>query len=354
MTDFPGVSYIMPVLNEADYLADAVRSVLNQDYSGTKELVLALGPSTDTTDEVARALADSDPRIILVDNPQGPTPIALNLAVKASTQPVVIRVDAHSDLPENYTRRGVETLYRVGAYDVGGLMDARGRNPRQRAIAAAYNSPLGFGGAAYHSGAPEGPAESAYLGIFRREVFDEVGMFDESMWRAQDWELCHRIRAAGYKVWFDPSLKVGYYPRETFRALMSQSFASGTWRAEIARRHKDGESIRHAIPPMMVLGVSLGVVAAVALPLIGKELSTGPKYAVRALAAVPVLYLGLSVVGALRSQAQTLKEKLLTAIAFPTIHFSWAFGYIRGRIFGSKGIADRGRVKSVDHGRVKK
>src|SRR5690606_38367753 len=125
MREIPGVSYIMPVLNEAGYLAEAVASILAQRYTGQKELVLALGPSSDSTNEVAQKLADNDPRIVLVNNPMGRTPIALNLAVRASSLPIVIRVDAHSELPPHYTQRGIETLYRVNAHDVGGLMDAK-------------------------------------------------------------------------------------------------------------------------------------------------------------------------------------------------------------------------------------
>ncbi|MCW4466203.1 glycosyltransferase family 2 protein [Glutamicibacter sp. MNS18] len=345
MTELPGVSYVMPVLNESAYLEEAVSSILNQDYPGQKELVLALGPSTDDTNDVARRLAEKDERIILVDNPKGRTPSALNLAVEASTMPVIARVDAHSELPRNYTKRGVETLYRVGAYDVGGLMDARGRTPLQRAIAAAYNSPFGFGGAAYHSGAPEGPAESAYLGIFRREVFEDIGMYDESMWRAQDWELCHRIRSAGHKVWFDPELKVGYYPRETFSALAAQSFASGTWRAEIARRYSNGQSLRHALPPLMVAGVTAGSIAAIVASFVNGTRNPVAKRALAALSLAPALYGAFVAVAGLKSNASTLKEKALTAAVFPSIHFPWAIGYIRGRVFGAQGTVDKGRVK---------
>lgn len=345
MKSFPGVSYVMPVLNESKYLAGAVASILDQEYAGEKEVVLALGPSVDDTSEVARRIAATDARVILVDNPQGRTPVALNLAIKASSNPIVLRVDAHSELPAEYTRRGVETLYRVGAHDVGGLMDARGRSPLQRAIAAAYNSPVGFGGAAYHSGAPEGPAESAYLGIFRREIFEAVGYYDESMWRAQDWELCHRIRSAGYKVWFDPELKVGYFPRDSFRALVAQSFASGTWRGEIARRYSNGKSLRHHLPPLMVLGVGVGIAAAAVRSRTDREKRPILRVVLDASSLLPVAYVGATLFAGIRGQARTLREKLLTSLAFPAIHFPWAFGYMRGRLLGAHGTVDRGRVK---------
>lgn len=345
MTELPGVSYVMPVLNEAEYLEDAVGSILTQDYDGDKELIIALGPSTDDTDEVAQRLAASDPRLILVDNPLGRTPIALNLAIRKSSHPIIMRVDAHSELPANYTSRGVETLYRVGAHDVGGLMDARGKTPVQRAIAAAYHSKFGFGGPAYHSGAPEGEAESAYLGIFRREVFDEVGFYDENMWRAQDWELCLRIRQAGHKVWFDPELKVGYYPRDNFVALARQSFASGTWRGEIARRFPEGKSLRHDIPPLLLAGVGIGSVALILAPLTRGRVSRPVQSLVYLAASAPMVYAAATVAAGLASKGENLKEKLLTAAAFQSIHLPWAAGYLKGRIFGAAGTLDKGRVK---------
>lgn len=345
MTEFPGVSYVMPVLNEEDYLREAVSSILTQRYAGEKELVIALGPSTDRTNEVARELAQSDSRISLVENPLGRTPIALNLAIRKSSHPIIMRVDAHSELPANYTRRGVETLYRVGAHDVGGLMDARGRTPVQRAIAAAYHSKFGFGGPAYHSGAPEGEAESAYLGIFRREVFDEVGFYDENMWRAQDWELCLRIRQAGHKVWFDPELKVGYYPRDNFVALARQSYASGTWRGEIARRFPEGKTLRHDIPPLLLAGVGIGSVALILAPLTRGRVSRPVQSLVRLAASVPMVYATATVAAGLMSKGENLKEKLLTAVAFQSIHVPWAAGYLKGRIYGAAGTLDKGRVK---------
>src|SRR5690554_798712 len=106
----PSVSYIMPVLNEEEYIEPAVASVLGQEYEGAQELILALGPSTDSTSAIAHSLAKNDSRIRLVDNPKKNIPIALNLAIAASNHPVIIRVDAHSSLSPNYTRDAIDSL----------------------------------------------------------------------------------------------------------------------------------------------------------------------------------------------------------------------------------------------------
>ena len=84
LPEFPAVSYVMPVLNEASHLAQAVHAVLGQEYPGEQELVLALGNSSDATDEVAGELAASDSRVKLVHNPRNDIPIGVNLAIAAS------------------------------------------------------------------------------------------------------------------------------------------------------------------------------------------------------------------------------------------------------------------------------
>ncbi|NKX49832.1 glycosyltransferase family 2 protein [Arthrobacter deserti] len=344
----PGVSYIMPILNEAAHIEDAVRSILAQDYPGPKEIVLALGPSTDGTNEIVARLQAEEPRLRSVPSPTGRTPAGLNLALEASRYPVIVRVDAHTELEPRYTARGVATLRRTGAADVGGLMDAQGRAPFQRAVAAAYGSPLGLGGAAYHSGAPEGPAESAYLGVFRREALDAVGHFEESLWRGQDWDMCLRLRQAGYDVWFDPELKVTYWPRATWGKLVRQFYAAGIWRAELARRHKEGKSVRHFLPPVLVAGLAAGAASGV-LSATGatRRWPAWLKVPANAAALVPGLYAaGLAYAAATLKQDLSRPERLRLLAVLPGIHISWGLGYLRGRLLGAAGTVDTSRRKS--------
>ncbi len=254
----------MPVLNEARYLRRSVASTLSQEVPGPVEIVLALGPSTDATNVIARELAASDDRIVLIENAAADIPVGLNLAIRASRYPTIVRVDAHSELAPGYTRRALDTLRRTRAANVGGVMSADGRSPFQRAVARAYNSRVGLGGGAYHGGSHEGPAESAYLGVMRRAVLEEVGLFDESIRRGEDWELNLRIRRAGYRVWFDPTLSVVYWPRESWTRLVRQFRATGAWRGELVRRYGRGNSLRYFAPPALLAASGISVVTAVA------------------------------------------------------------------------------------------
>lgn len=125
----PGVSYVMPVLNEVQHIEAAINSLTAQDYAGDFEIILALGPSVDGTNDIVSAMAAADPRIRRIDNELGSTPGGLNVAIRASVKPVVIRVDAHWVFPPDYTRVAVRTLLETGADNVGGIMKAVGVTP---------------------------------------------------------------------------------------------------------------------------------------------------------------------------------------------------------------------------------
>lgn len=304
----------MPVLNEERHLRAAVRSILDQDYPGELEVVLALGPSRDRTDQVAAALA-ADPRVSTVASPSGRTPNALNLAVAASRFPVVARVDGHSLLPFGYLRRAVELLDETGADNVGGLMSARGGTDFEHAVAQAMTSRIGVGNAPFHVGGEEGPADTVYLGVFRRAALDRVGGYDETFARAQDWEMNFRIRASGGLVWFSPTLSVSYRPRSTLSGLARQYFHYGRWRRQVMRSHVGSVNLRYLAPPTAMLGVLAGLVLSTFVTLWALTL--------------PVGYLVLVLGGTLLSgRGLPRKSRVALPLVLVTMHMSWAAGFL--------------------------
>ncbi|HXH32809.1 MAG TPA: glycosyltransferase family 2 protein [Plantibacter sp.] len=333
----PGVSYVMPVLNDARHVRAAVDSLLAQDYAGEIEVTIAVGPSIDGTTELVRQLQAADPRIHVLDNRVGSTPAGLNLAISASTHPIVIRVDAHSELPSDYARLAVETMLRTGAQNVGGIMDARGRTSFETAVARAYGSRVGLGGTPHHVGGLEGPADTVYLGVFDREMLVRVGMFDERIKRGQDWELNRRIKQAGGLVWFTPELRVVYRPRASISALARQFFSTGLWRGELSRSFPTRGTLRYFAPPVLVLGITIGTLLGLGGLL---QLAVG---------AVPWLLIGFAAPAAyalivlLSSVVVTGRDGLRTSlwmlVVLPCIHFCWGTGFVLGYFSLAKSIS---------------
>jgi glycosyltransferase involved in cell wall biosynthesis len=305
----------MPVRDEAPNLEAAVESVLAQEYPGRVELCLAVAPSSDGTERVAAELTSRHPEVCVVPNPAGTTPAGLNAAIRATTAPVVARVDAHAELCAGYLRRAVDTLRRTGAVNVGGIQLAEGTTPFEQAVAAAMSSRFGAGDAKFHYGGAEGPTDTVYLGVFQRPALEAAGGFDESLERNQDYELNIRLRQAGGTVWFDPALVVRYRPRGSLHALARQYFQYGQWKREVLRRHPGSLRWRQAIPPLATSAVAIGLLVAPRWP---KALMAPGGYAT-----------ALLVAAARAGRGQPGRAVRLMAI-LPTIHFAWSLGLVRG------------------------
>jgi GT2 family glycosyltransferase len=325
LDDWPAVSVVMPVYREERYLREAVQQVLDQDYPADVEVVIAVAP-TDPSWALAQALQRDDGRVRVVTNPNGSTPAGLNAALVAARHPIIVRVDGHSALPAGYMRRVVEMLRTTGADNVGGLMEARGTTAFEVAVASAMGSRVGVGGAPFRVGGREGPADSVYLGAFRRDTLAWLGGFDDALRRGQDWELNYRIRRAGGTVWFCPDLRVGYHPRSTMAGLLRQFHDSGRWRRAVAHRYPETLTARYLAPVLLVLGLVVAVVVGVT----AFAVPGSPAWA-RVLVLAPPLY-ALAVLGASWRVGRGLPRRARGAlpVVIAAMHLAWGTGFMRG------------------------
>ena len=308
-----GVSVVLPILNEERHLAESIHAILQQEYDGEFEVILALGPSIDRTNDIAAGLAKADPRVILVDNPTGRTAAGLNAAVAASRFPIIARIDGHAEVARTYLKDAVRLLHEHNAVNVGGVMAAVGRTPFERAVATAMRSVLGVGASRFHVGGQAGPADTVYLGTFRKDALIAAGGYDERFTRAQDWELNFRLRERGGTVWFDPSLIVTYRPRSTIKALAKQYFEYGRWRRAVVRSHKGSVNYRYLAAPFAVLVNAASIILGFSLsPLFFTPLA---------------LYLLTILVGGL-ALGKSLSEKIILPSVFATMHMVWGLGFL--------------------------
>ena len=314
---WPTVSVVIPVLNEEQHLRNSVEAILRQDYPGNFDVCLALGPSRDHTDDVARELTQRFANVRTVANPTGATPVGLNAAIRATSGEIVVRVDGHAVLPDGYITRAVETLQRTGAVNVGGVQLSEGTTPFERAVAIALSSPFGMGGARFHTGGTEGPVDTVYLGVFRRMAIEAVGLFDERLIRNQDYELNIRLRDAGGVVWFDPQLAVSYRPRPNLSRLARQYFEYGAWKRAVLRLHPGSLRIRQVVPPIAVVAMLAALIASPWLPIA---------------LVVPGIY-ALAVVAAsvVTGRRHGLGAIMRLLVIFPTMHMAWGLGFLLAR-----------------------
>jgi len=309
----PKISVILPVLNESKYLEEAVKAVLDQDFGGEIEIILAIGPSHDGTEVIAHSLAKADSRVVVVSNPTGRTAAGLNLAVAASRYSIIVRVDGHARIPRNYLSLAFEILKETGAVNVGGIMAAEGQTVFESSVARAMRSPLGVGSSRFHTGGGAASVDTVYLGAFRKQALIAVGGFDERFTRAQDWELNFRLRAVGGTIYFDPRLVVTYRPRSTVKALAKQYFEYGRWRRVVSRRHEGTINYRYLAPPFTVIGVvSSLILGAIVSPILF----------------LPALTYALFILIASAKIGKSFGEFVSLPLILLTMHMTWGIGFL--------------------------
>ena len=320
---------VIPVRNEVEGIEATLLSILRQDVSGHLEIIVADGMSDDGTRDVLDELRRRHPGLRVVDNPSGRTPAGLNIAMAASTGDVLVRCDGHAELDPGYIARAVSMLDMTGAANVGGVQRAKGHGSLQRAIAVSMSTVLGVGDARFHRGGKPGPVDTVYLGVFRRSVLEEVGTYDESLVRNQDYELNHRIRQAGHTVYFDPELQVTYRPRRTLGALASQYFQYGRWKRLVIGRNPGSLRWRQVVPPIFVVSLLVSII------LVGLRSPVG--------LVVPVAYaLGVALTVMWESVVRRDPAVALVAIVLPIMHVAWGSGFLLGRA-----DADEPRVGAI-------
>lgn len=313
----PSVSVVIPVWNSAATVESAVASVLTQDYKGDLEVILAEGGSSDGSRAVIEGIAAAEGQVRVVDNPAGITPAGLNAAILASRGEVIVRCDAHSQLPASYISGAVARLESTGAGVVGGIQDAQGDSPFERAVAYAMANPMGSGGAAYRSSGAAGIVETVYLGVFRRAALVDAGLYDETLLRNQDYELNHRISAAGHNVFFAPELSVTYRPRAGATALWRQYFGYGRFKRLVLRRSPGSLQLRQLAAPMLVVALVASIV-----------LAFTPLRLVAAI--VPLVYLAAVLAATVFELSQRRdRAAWLVAVVLPIMHVAWGLGFWR-------------------------
>jgi glycosyltransferase involved in cell wall biosynthesis len=315
------VSIIVPCRNEIRCIEECLASILAQESPpGGFEVIVADGMSEDGTREVIRKLSEGDHRVVLVDNPERVTPCGMNAGIRAARGQYIAILGAHSRYPLDYLHRCYEAAARTEADNVGGGAIAEGRGYVGRAIAAARHSPFGVGGARWHNPAYEGPVDTVFGGFYRREVFDRIGLFDESFVRNQDDEFNLRLVRAGGTIWLCPQVRSWYRPRESLRDLLRQYLQYGYWKVAVIRKHRLPASPRHLVPGAFVASLVLLTCLA---PFWGPALWA-------LLGLIGAYGLGLAVASLVTARRAGMDLLPVLPAVFWCYHFGYGYGFLRG------------------------
>jgi succinoglycan biosynthesis protein ExoA len=327
---WPRISTITPMLDEARHVDGLVADLAAQDYEGEVEVLVADGASTDGSVERLLAAADrAGLEVTILHNAAKWVAPGLNACVRRATGDPIIRLDCHTRYPADYLRKCVEALAETGAWCVGGVVVPVGETPVERALASAASSPFGGVGRTIrdvHAGRVD--SDIAYCGAFRREAFDRVGLFDETLVRNQDDELSLRLVRGGGRIVLDPAIRSYYRPRGSYRGAWRQYSEYGFWKIAVMAKHRRVPTARSVVPLAFVVSLislaSASVVSPVARRALGMEL---------------VMYGGCAVAfgAATLDTANGGWRQLPRIVAgFPTFHVAYGAGMLRGILVAAR------------------
>ena len=243
------VTVILPCRNERDSIERCVGSILSQERpKGNLEIIVVDGLSEDGTPELLARLAKEYPSLKVLTNPAQFMPAGVNIGIQAAQGRYIAIMGAHNRYASDYLSQSVRVLEDTKVDNVGGSMICEGGSHVQQAIALAHHSGFSVGGARWHDPEYEGPADTVFGGVYRREVFDRIGLFDEELVRNQDDEFNLRLVQQGGKIWHSPRIKSWYSPRRTLSALFRQYLQYGYWRVRVIQKRKAAASVRQFVP----------------------------------------------------------------------------------------------------------
>lgn len=324
--EWPRVSVVIPVRNEAAFIENNLEALRRQDYPAEKlEIVVADGRSDDATRDVVLAVAErwkqggaNGCRLVLVDNPERVMPAGTNAAIRASTGECVLLLGGHAELPVNYVRACVETLLESGADGVSGAVESVSAGAVGEAIAAAMSSPFGIGNSDFRTakGGDPIPADTIPFPMFRRTVYQRVGLYNPHMVRHQDYEFNYRVRQSGGRLLLLPGLRATYHVRSSLRALWRQYWQYGIWKGRFLRRYPASLRIRHLVPPLFAVALASAALLALFVPF-GRWLLLG----------LLTPYLGFVLLAALSfARAGRRRVAALAPLVLFCLHFGYGFG----------------------------
>lgn len=339
------VSLCVVAYNEEYFLPNLLTDLSNQTYPHEFiELVLIDGGSTDGTKKLMMAFAEENPAsfasIIVLDNEKRRQAAGWNIALMNSTGDVIIRIDAHASIPAEFTALNMNNLQNK-EFVSGGVRPCliEDNTPWKKTLLKTENSIFGSSIAKSKSGSKKGYVKTLFHAAYRREVFVDIGGFNENLLRTEDNEIHYRIRQAGYKFYFDPTIKSYQYARSSLKKMINQKYENGYWVGLTIGICPGGVSLYNLAPFAFVLGIIFTTI-----------LSAMHQWQLSAI--LWGLYLAFGVFNVIEANRNELFQPLtmLMPILFLILHVSYGMGTLIGLIqipWKKKQIEDCSNIEAI-------
>jgi glycosyltransferase involved in cell wall biosynthesis len=328
-------SILVPVLNEEDFIENCLLSIISKtrDLSDMEILVID-GGSEDKTLDIVQNLIKQHAYIKLLHNPKKITPAALNIGIKNAKGKYIIRLDAHAEYYDNYIENSIEALERSDEtiVNVGGPIATSTNNSSlfAKAISLCLSSIFGVGNSKFRTTIPSEPitVETVPFGCFRREIFDEIGLFNEQEPRNEDLEFNRRIINSGKKILLDPKVRSTYFSRSNLKSLILQQFDNGKIVTNKFRGRGSFHNIRHFIPLIFFMYL----ISLVPLSFVTSGVFAGKLGNIAVYFYPLIFYLMLSLYFSSSISFKTKQMSLLfpSMLGFTLIHLSYGMGSFFG------------------------
>lgn len=305
------VSVIIPVLNEEDHIGELLSSIYNANTCSIEVFVCDAG-STDQTLTILNNLRF--PNLHIQHNPQKFVSFAFNNTFPKTTGKYVALLGAHAYYPQHYFDHAINYL-ETECDVVGGPLIQLGKTTTGNAIAFAMSSKFGVGGTEFRTEKKKMLVDSVAFAVYKREIFDTIGLLDETLLRNQDDELHYRMNAHGYKLLMVPEMECSYYVRDSFGAVFNQYFQYGLYKPLVFAKVKSSIRLRHIIPSGFVAYLC-------SIPLLWMLVGTIALYPL-------CTYFLLAVVMAARFSS-SIVSIVNVVTAFVTLHVSYGSGFLLG------------------------
>ncbi len=251
------ISFIIVAFNAAKHLGALLEDVRSQTIPKEQiELLLVNSASTDETQAIMLAFAKTAPfDVKVLDNPRRWLASGINVALTAATGDCIVRLDAHARIPKDFLAKNLRALENGEDIVGGSVLGGEPKGAWENVLRTVDTSRFCGGAAPFRNAGEARYVDTLAYALYRREVYDCVGLYDERLRRTEDNDMHYRMHQAGYRFFFSPDIVSYHAARSTLRGQLKQKWGNGYWIGRTMHIQPHCFAPRHLIPAAFVLAL---------------------------------------------------------------------------------------------------